>query len=128
VFLTFSFWLIRVPFLLISSLIFFQTLRATETQVLVSILGDDLSLAAEIVRELWVAKLKAAYMLDKRVKKQIAHALDSGIPLMVIVGETELKEGKVRLKDLSATEEFDIARSSLVEEVRRRLSGGETTR
>ena len=51
-------------FLLILSL---QTMRATETEVLVSILGDDLSLGAELASELWDAKVKAEYMLDKRL-------------------------------------------------------------
>lgn len=107
--------------LLVFSL-FFQAVRGTETQVLTSILGEDLSLAAEISSELWGAKVKAEYMVDKRIKKQIARANDSRIPLMVIVGEHELNEGKVKLKDLSESKEYDIPRSSLVEEVHRLLN------
>ncbi|KAJ8529705.1 hypothetical protein K7X08_036540 [Anisodus acutangulus] len=38
-----------------------QEIRATETQVLVSILGDDGALAAELVGELWNAKVKAEF-------------------------------------------------------------------
>lgn len=79
-------------------------------------------MAAEISSELWGAKVKAEYMVDKRIKKQIARANDSRIPLMVIVGEHELNEGKVKLKDLSESKEYDIPRSSLVEEVHRLLS------
>lgn len=102
--------------------LFFQIIRATETQVLVSILSDDdLSLASEIASELWDSKVKAEFMVDKRIKKQIKRAFDSGIPLMVIVGEHELNEGKVKLKDLTAAQEFDIPRNSLVQEVCTRL-------
>ncbi|KAK0576747.1 hypothetical protein LWI29_022688 [Acer saccharum] len=43
-----------------------QTVRATETQVLVALLGDKLPLAAELVSELWNAKVKAEYMVHKK--------------------------------------------------------------
>ncbi|XP_057505174.1 histidine--tRNA ligase, cytoplasmic-like [Actinidia eriantha] len=100
-----------------------QATRATETQVLVAILGDDLSLAAELVSELWTARLKAEYMVSKRVMKHIERARASRIPLMVIVGERELNEGVVQLKDIEANKEEEIPRDRLVEELQRRLSG-----
>ncbi|CAI9095769.1 OLC1v1031777C3 [Oldenlandia corymbosa var. corymbosa] len=99
-----------------------EAIRPNETQVLVSILSDDLSLAAELVSELWDAKVKAEYMLDKRLMKHIGRAKDSRIPFMVIVGENELKEGKVRLKDVAAAIDTDVPRSSFVEEIRLRLN------
>lgn len=102
-----------------------QVTRATETQVLVAILGDDLSLAAELASELWSARVKAEYLLSKRVMKHIERAKDSRIPLMVIVGEREVNEGVVRLKDVQAAKEDEIIpRERLVEELQRRLSGG----
>ncbi|GAA0183220.1 aminoacyl-tRNA synthetase [Lithospermum erythrorhizon] len=98
-----------------------QEIRAIETQVLVSIFGDDLSLGAKLVNELWEAKIKAEYMVNKRVKKHFDHATVSKIPWMVIVGDRELNEGIVRLKDMIAAVEHEIPRSSLVEELRKRL-------
>ena len=88
-----------------------------------AILGDDLSLAAELVSKLWAARLKAEYMVSKRVMKHIERARASRIPLMVIVGERELNEGVVRLKDVEANKEEEIPRDRLVEELQRRLSG-----
>ncbi|KAK9270715.1 hypothetical protein L1049_026298 [Liquidambar formosana] len=99
-----------------------QATRATETQVLVSILGDDLSQAAELVSELWNAKLKAEYMVSKRVMKHIDRAKESRIPWMVIVGERELNEGVVKLRDIEAKEEDTVPRSRIVDELKRRLS------
>ncbi|XP_027125851.1 histidine--tRNA ligase, cytoplasmic [Coffea arabica] len=99
-----------------------ETMRATETEVLVSILGDDLSLGAELASELWDAKVKAEYMLDKRLMKHIGRARDSRIPWMLIVGENELSQGVVKLKDVVATKDYDIPRSRLVEEVCMRLN------
>ncbi|CAL5360992.1 unnamed protein product [Camellia sinensis] len=100
-----------------------QATRATETQVLVGILGDDLSVAAELVSELWSARLKAEYIVSKRMLKLIERAKTSRIPWMVIVGERELNEGVVKLKDVEAAKEEEIRRDVLVEVLQRRLSG-----
>ncbi|GLT71545.1 hypothetical protein SLA2020_435550 [Shorea laevis] len=99
-----------------------QTTRATKTEVLVSILGDDLTQAAELVSELWDAGLKAEYLVNKRVMKHIDRAKDSRIPWMVIVGEQEMNEGIVKLKDIEAAKEEKIPRSRVVEELKRRLN------
>ncbi|KAK0576367.1 hypothetical protein LWI29_016245 [Acer saccharum] len=99
-----------------------QTVRATETQVLVALLGDKLPLAAELVSELWNAKVKAEYMVHKKVMKLIDRARESKIPWMVIVGERELNEGKVKLKNLDTTKEEEVPRSTFVEELQRRLN------
>ncbi|PIN05342.1 Histidyl-tRNA synthetase [Handroanthus impetiginosus] len=99
-----------------------QEIRATETEVLVSILGDDLSLGAELVSELWDAKLKAEVMINKRVIKHIDRARGSKIPYMVIVGDHELSKGIVKLKDVNAATECEVPRNGLVEELQRRLN------
>ncbi|KAJ0970850.1 hypothetical protein J5N97_018809 [Dioscorea zingiberensis] len=99
-----------------------QVIRATETQVLVAILGKDLTLAAELVSELWDAKIKAEFGLTKRVMNHITRAKQSGIPWMVIVGESELKEGVVKLKNIEANKEEVIQRDRIVEELQKRLS------
>lgn len=101
---------------------FWQTTRATKTEVLVSIIGDDLTQAAELATELWRARLNTEYLVNKRVMKHIDRARDSRIPYMVIVGERELNEGIVKLKDVEAAKEEEIPRSKLVEELKRRLN------
>ncbi|CAL9093114.1 unnamed protein product [Musa textilis] len=98
-----------------------QVIRATETQVLVAILGKDLTLAAEIVGELWDAKIKAEFGLTKRVMNHINRAKQSGIPWMVIVGESEVSSGIFKLKNIEANQEEEIPREKFVEELRRRL-------
>lgn len=87
-----------------------------------SILGDDLSQAAELVSELWNAKMKAEYMVNKRVMKHIDRAVESRIPWMILVGERELNEGIVKLRDTTTREEISVPRSRIVEELQRRLS------
>jgi len=111
VFFPFTFW------------VFWQTTRATKTEVLVCILGDDLPQAAELVSELWAAELNAEYLVNKRVMKHIEHARESRIPWMVIVGEREQSEGIVKLKNVedAEEEEEEIPRSRPVEELQIRL-------
>ncbi|KAE8711565.1 Histidine--tRNA ligase [Hibiscus syriacus] len=99
-----------------------QAVRATETQVLVAVLGDKLSVAAELVSELWDVDIKAEYKVHKKVMKHIEYAIDSKIPWMIIVGERELNEGILKLKNIETTNEEVIPRSKLVEELQKRLS------
>ncbi|XP_031255575.1 histidine--tRNA ligase, cytoplasmic-like [Pistacia vera] len=99
-----------------------QTIRASETQVLVALLGDKLPQAAELVSELWNAKVKAEFMVHKKVMKLIDRARESKIPWMVIVGERELNEGIVKLKNIDTTVEETVPRSKFVEELQRRLN------
>ncbi|KDP45604.1 hypothetical protein JCGZ_17211 [Jatropha curcas] len=101
-----------------------QTTRPTETQILLSILGDKskLSLAAELASELWGAKLKAEYIVSTRFSKHIDRAKESRIPWMVLVGDKELEKGIVKIKNLETTVEEEVPRSTFVDELRRRLS------
>ncbi|KAL2455103.1 Class II aaRS and biotin synthetases superfamily protein [Forsythia ovata] len=99
-----------------------QDIRAAETEVLVCVLGDDLSLAAELVSELWEAKVKAEFNVHKRVMKHIDRARESKIPWMVIIGERELNDGIVKLKDVTASKEYEVPRSRLIEELQGRLN------
>ncbi|KAJ4953378.1 hypothetical protein NE237_030210 [Protea cynaroides] len=100
----------------------YQSIRPTKTQILVSIFGEDLTQAAELASELWAAKLKAEFMVNKRVMKHIDRAKESRIPWMVIVGEREQNEGIVKLKDVEANKEEVVPRSRVVEELQRRLN------
>jgi histidyl-tRNA synthetase len=99
-----------------------QVIRATETEVLVSILGKDLVLAAELVNELWSAGIKAEFKLTTRVQNHIKYATQTGIPWMVLVGESEMKAGKVKLKDIRANQEEEVLRKDFVQVLKQRLS------
>ncbi|RZC52786.1 hypothetical protein C5167_021217 [Papaver somniferum] len=81
-----------------------QSIRATETEVLVSILGKDLRQAAMLVSELWSAKIKAEFLVNKRFNKHKKRAEDSRIPLMVIV-DREKSANQVRIRDMQSNKE-----------------------
>ncbi|KAK1286135.1 Histidine--tRNA ligase [Acorus calamus] len=100
-----------------------QVIRATETQVLVAVLGNDLPLAAEVVRELWAANIKAEFGTNKKFMKQYDRAKQNGIPWIMTIGENELKEGIVLLQKVENKEEgFKIPRDRIVEELQKRLN------
>ncbi|XP_038884703.1 histidine--tRNA ligase, cytoplasmic isoform X1 [Benincasa hispida] len=99
-----------------------QTARATKTDILVSILGDDLTLAAELASEMWSAKLHAEFLVNKRVMKHIDRAKESRIPWIVFLGEREVSEGIVKLKNVETFEEITIPRSNIIDELKKRLT------
>ncbi|TKY60970.1 Histidine--tRNA ligase [Spatholobus suberectus] len=98
-----------------------QVARPTKTEVLVSIVGNDLTLAAELAGELWDAGVKAEFLVNKRRTKHFEYAKELRIPWMVLVYEQEINEGVVQLKDLEANTDIKIPRGEFVEELRRRL-------
>ncbi|XP_062230775.1 histidine--tRNA ligase, cytoplasmic-like [Phragmites australis] len=99
-----------------------EMIRATETEVLVSILGKDLILAAELVSELWNAGIKAEFKLTTRVQNHIKYATQSGIPWMVLVGEAEIQKQKLKLKNIRANQEEEVDRKDFAQELKKRLS------
>ncbi|KAI3968609.1 hypothetical protein MKW92_028139 [Papaver armeniacum] len=105
-----------------------QSIRATETEVLVCIWGDDLRQAVNLreavnlVSELWGAKIKAEYFVDKRFDKHTKLAERSRIPLMAIVGDRERRANQVKIKDMQSSKEELVDRDSFVEEVQKRLN------
>ncbi|KAK4261786.1 hypothetical protein QN277_004738 [Acacia crassicarpa] len=96
--------------------------RANKTEVLVGILGDDHTLASELVSELWNVGIKAEFMVHKRPMKHRPCQRIYRIPWMALVGERELNKGVVNLKDVEANKEMEIPRDQIVEELRRRLN------
>ncbi|KAM8994313.1 histidine--tRNA ligase, cytoplasmic-like isoform 1-T1 [Ara ararauna] len=101
-----------------------EKVRTTETQVLVATPHKHLLAARlKLISELWGAGIKAEmlYKKDPKLLKQLQYCEDTGIPLAAIVGEQELTDGVVKLRDVATRVEVDIPREKLVDEIRRRL-------
>ncbi|KAM3664798.1 histidine--tRNA ligase, cytoplasmic-like [Ammospiza nelsoni] len=101
-----------------------EKLRTTETQVLVATPQKHLLAARmKLISELWDAGIKAEmlYKKDPKLLKQLQYCEDTGIPLAAIVGEQELADGVVKLRDVATRKEVDIPREKLIDEIRRRL-------
>ncbi|KAM6299717.1 histidine--tRNA ligase, cytoplasmic-like [Aegotheles albertisi] len=101
-----------------------EKVRTTETQVLVATPQKHMIAARlKLISELWDAGIKAEmlYKKDPKLLKQLQYCEDTGIPLAAIVGEQELADGVVKLRDVVMREEVDIPREKLIQEIRRRL-------
>ncbi|KAF7227921.1 histidine--tRNA ligase isoform X2 [Nothobranchius furzeri] len=99
--------------------------RTTEVQVLVASAQKNLlEERLKLVTDLWKAGIKAEVMYKKNPKllSQLQHCEESGIPLVAILGEQELKDGVVKLRVVATREEVDFSRADLIREIRRRTS------
>ncbi|KAH7130353.1 histidyl-tRNA synthetase-like protein [Dendryphion nanum] len=85
----------------------------------------------QVARSLWDAGIKTefSYKVKPKLQAQFKAAEAAGVPLAVILGEDELKEGKVKVKELGLEDghpEKDgvlVEMERLIEEVRKRIPG-----
>uniref|UniRef100_A0A8C4PSC3 histidine--tRNA ligase n=1 Tax=Equus asinus TaxID=9793 RepID=A0A8C4PSC3_EQUAS len=104
---------------------FGEKIRTTETQVFVaSPQKNFLQERLKLIAELWDAGIKAEllYKNNPKLLTQLHYCENMGIPLVVIVGEQELKEGVIKLRSVASREEVAIKRENLVAEIQKRLS------
>ncbi|XP_053284927.1 histidine--tRNA ligase isoform X1 [Pleuronectes platessa] len=102
-----------------------EKVRTTEVQVMVASAQKNLlEERLKLITDLWNAGIKAEVMYKKNPKllSQLQHCEESGIPLVAILGEQELKDGVVKLRIVATREEFDISRADLIGEIKKRTS------
>ncbi|XP_012263177.2 histidine--tRNA ligase isoform X1 [Athalia rosae] len=102
-----------------------QKIRTAEVEVFVASAQKNLhEQRMGVLSELWEAGLKAeqSYKKSPKLLAQLQHCEDSGIPLVVILGEGELARGEVTLREVATRAERAVPRANLVEEIRKWLS------
>ncbi|KAI9541481.1 Histidine--tRNA ligase, cytoplasmic [Dissostichus eleginoides] len=62
------------------------------------------------------------YKKNPKLLSQLQYCEDSGIPLVAILGEQELKDGVVKLRAVATRKEADISRADLIAEIKRKTS------
>ncbi|XP_051505281.1 histidine--tRNA ligase isoform X1 [Myxocyprinus asiaticus] len=100
-----------------------EKVRTTETQVLVASAQKNLlEERFKLISELWNAGIKAEFLYKKNPKllNQLQQCEEKGIPLVAILGEQELKDGVVKLRNVTSREEVDVPRADLVDEIKKR--------
>ena len=95
-------------------------MRATETQILVSSIGKNLTakrLAA--CAQLWEVGIKAEtlYLENLKMDRTFKHAFANGIPLILIIGEQEIQEGIYKVKVLNENKEYSFPVKELIPRV-----------
>ena len=61
-----------------------------------------------------VFQAEQPYKKNPKMLNQLQYCEDNGIPLAVIIGESELEKGVVKLRDISTREETEVSRDQLV--------------
>ncbi|KAH0618095.1 hypothetical protein JD844_017076 [Phrynosoma platyrhinos] len=101
-----------------------EKIRTSETQVLVAAAQRNfLAGRMKLISELWDAGIKAEMFYKKNPKllNQLQYCEETGIPLVAIIGQQELSEGVVRLRDVTTRKEIIVPKDKLIEEIKRRL-------
>jgi histidyl-tRNA synthetase len=99
--------------------------RAVETQVFVASAQKNLlEERMRITNDLWNNSINAeqSYKKNPRLLQQLQYCEEQQIPYAVIIGESELKQGIVKVRNVQTREESDIPRENLISELKKRLS------
>ena len=100
-----------------------DNIRTDEADVLVASVGkvNLTSKRLEIVNQLWDAGIKAEILYEDipKVDKQMNYALTNKIPYVIFIGEDEIKQNKVKLKNLKTKEQTTIEIEKAIDEIKK---------
>lgn len=93
---------------------------AFSTQVMFVNFGDAEAMASmKMLKEMRLAGIKGEIFPDKaKMKKQMGRADALGIPFVAIIGESEMAEGKLTLKNMATGEQSLLTPAEAVEAIK----------
>ncbi|KAF5276558.1 hypothetical protein FQA39_LY18582 [Lamprigera yunnana] len=100
-------------------------IRTTEVEVYIASAQKNLlEERMKVCEQLWSEGIKAeqSYKKNPKLLAQLQHCEDYGIPLAIIIGESEIQKGVVKLRTVTTRNEIEVPRAQLVNEIRKRLS------
>ncbi|GFS61176.1 histidine--tRNA ligase, cytoplasmic [Trichonephila clavipes] len=100
-----------------------KKLRSTETEVYVATAQKKLAHhRMKLCRELWDAGIKAeqSYKLNPKLLDQLQYCEARGIPLAIIIGESEVQRAVVKLRNVETREESEVSQSELIKFIKER--------
>merc|ERR1719150_1060334 len=73
----------------------------------------------KILKILWENEIKATHSAKKNPKmlNQLQYCEENGIPFAVIIGESELQKGVVKIRTIKSREETEVLRENLINEI-----------
>lgn len=104
--------------------------RSTETQVYVcSIFKNMVDERIKLINFLWQHGVKAEHSHKKNPKllQQLQYCESTGIPLAILLGESELEAGVVKLRRVSTRDEVTVSRDQLIDEISKQLTAIESS-
>ncbi|CAH8528451.1 unnamed protein product [Schistosoma mattheei] len=99
--------------------------RPTETEVMVAGAHKGLIIQRlQCCQLLWNAKIKAtmSHKNHPKLLDQLQYCESTGIPLAVVLGESELARNTVKLRDIQTREEYEVLYTDLVNKIKEVLS------
>lgn len=99
-------------------------IRAAQTEVFVAAACKGmLQERLKLVGLLHGAGIKAeiSYKNNPKILNQLQYAEDNGIPLVVLIGESEVQEGIVKIRDTTTRQEEIVKREELAAAIKKRL-------
>lgn len=99
-------------------------IRTTEVEVFVASAHKGLhEKRLKVLSELWDAGIKAeqSYKSNPKLLAQLQHCEENSIPFVIILGDSELERGVVKLREVLTRKEEEISRDNLVDEINRRI-------
>jgi len=97
------------------------SIKQPNVNVLVAQAGENMIVERmKITKLLWDANISAEFNQQEnpKLKYEIVNALDRNIPFVVVIGEDEAREKKVKIKDLNAKTEETVDQSNLAAALR----------
>lgn len=94
------------------------------TQVYVCSIGPNMvEERLKLISDLWAGGVRAehSYKGNPKLLAQFKYCESQAIPLCVIIGQSEVENGTVKLRESSVRQEHVVKREQLVEEIRKRL-------
>lgn len=78
----------------------------------------------KLLASLWAADIRAehSYKNNAKLLQQLQYCEERDIPLVALIGEDELKQGVVKLRNVKTREEVTVARDNVVDEVRKLIA------
>lgn len=101
-----------------------QKVKTVDTQVYVASAQKNLlEERMKICCELWTAEISTeqSYKKNPKLLQQLQYCEDNQVPFAIIIGESELQNGIVKIRNIGNRNEEEIPRDKLVEEIRKRL-------
>lgn len=99
--------------------------RTSEVQVYVASAHKGLhEKRLEMLAKLWDADIKAehSYKANPKLLAQLQHCEENQIPFALVLGDSELERGVVKLRDVQTRHEDEVPVDNLVEAIKWRLS------
>ncbi|KAJ3631209.1 hypothetical protein MTP99_012352 [Tenebrio molitor] len=101
-----------------------KKIRTTEIQVYVATAQKNLvEERMKLCRQLWDEgfKVEHSYKKNPKLLAQLQHCEEYSVPLAVILGESEIQKGVVKLREVNSRAEVEVSRTQLPDEIRKRL-------